>query len=166
MANEKPVKNATNKLDAKTRIFRSWRGLNTSILLIAFFAPWYLLAGCLSGPEGEIYVYSGYDVAVETLTSLPEISVWPWVIGIVSFNIYAVLNLVRAVTKDRPQNQAWLNVSLGGSVAFLVFVWIVPIWEEILWGYWLAWGGALSSILLELAERFSKRDYKPEENPP
>lgn len=142
----------TEVLEKRTKFsasrFRTWRGLNTSILLIAFFAPWFRFHG---------FDFSGYEVSITNLEALMD-SINPYgmagvnAIGGGSFIVYVILNLVLVFKKEKPRNKAWLILPLMGQVPFLVLVWIIRLSPdgELLWGYLLVWVGVLSSILLEL----------------
>ena len=153
----------------KAKANRTWRVLNSLVLATAFFLPWEI--GFLDfGPAKpimivgwEVVLYSiPYDLLNIYFFSCFYCMVnWLIAIGYLSLVIYSILNFLQAsnlLGKSRYQNQQKvLNFCVVTSGLFFLRIVFPLIATTLVWGYWLACAGLLSSLWLEAVELISSK---------
>jgi len=147
-----------------------WRMINTTIILIAFFGPWFKSCsfnanGTVNGVETALIMGAGSvssHQTHETIDSSPSILFALVCLGLISIFIYCVLNMVVLLPNNRLiAKPIWIDLvsgflALGGAGLSLMLA-LDPEW---LWGYWLAWVGLASSIWLEIRTHLTGRSEK------
>jgi hypothetical protein len=149
---ESPMIDDDQKPRRQSDKHRTWRVVNTSILLFAFFSPW--LSSC-SGRNP----YSGLDVTLSR-ASLNGAGAVFGTIGGICVLLYALTNLIRAASGNRPHSNRWLRISLAGSIIGLLGMRIGPSVSSIDSGYCLTGVGILSSLILEARDLIQSRSAR------
>lgn len=143
--------------------FRGWRGLNASILIIAFFSPW--LNSCGGTVESGIEIsFMWLFSVVETGSLYFLFLALAFGVGGISIIVYASMNMIWIFTGILPEKSTLQLALLAGIVFVLLAVSIIA--DELLWGYSLTWIVVLSSSLVEWFERPYKRGREHAETPP
>ncbi len=153
----------------KAKASRTWRVLNSLALAIAFLAPWEV--GYIDvGPSKPIMIV-GWQVI---LYSIPDnllniyffsclycVVNWLIAIGYLSLVIYSVLSFLQASnlhSKSRFQNlQKVSNFCVIASGLIFLRIVFPLLATTLIWGYWLACVGLLSSLWLETVELISSK---------
>lgn len=134
-----------------------WRLFNSTLLLIAFIAPWFRSCG-----SNTINGFDAISISGDGALKAP-FSLYPIIfVGLACLLLYILLNLFSLSVLKAEKLRPWRKRTLIGGVAGMIFVPILPILEESLWGYWLTWIGLLSSIVLEARENQNSKANTPD----
>lgn len=148
-------------------LIRFWRILNSTLLIMAFIAPWesaFIFIDSWpvapSGISGWRMVFDAFDSLLHNLPILS--SDWrfylPGVFLLISLLLaggYALLNLTWALTPARHRKGTrWQFglIGIGISTLILFRKTYVPFMSELAWGYWLAYGAWFASLSLEILD--------------
>jgi hypothetical protein len=152
----------------RPKVSRTWRVLNSLILLIAFMMPWEIVYGdilpfkpfAVIGWQVLSYSIPNDLLYIFFFACLYCVGSGLIALGLLSLILYTVLNFLEVGlhSKDRHKN---LNNTLGfcAITSSLFFLQIVhPMMMTVLaWGYWLACVGLISSLGLETVEFISRK---------
>jgi hypothetical protein len=156
--------------------WKIWRGINSAIILFAFFIPWAVM------DSGSNIIFTGFQMipfyqSVTRFEVLVQERDWterirvamvmiPYFLGLYALLIYSVLNVLAAAFTDKLVDKKIWNI----LVFCLLMLGIINLlhlsgldhgaWRNLssaLWGYWLVLIGLVSSIVLELSYFLSKR---------
>jgi hypothetical protein len=152
----------------RAKVSRTWRVLNSFILLIALITPWEVVySGTLSS---EPFTVFGWQVLLYTIPSdlfyifffncLYCVGSGLIAIGYLSLILYTVLNFLKASLHDKNRSmnfQKALGFCVSTSSLFFLQTVHPMMMTALAWGYWLACVGLISSLCLEAVEFISRK---------
>jgi hypothetical protein len=139
-------------LEAELPRVRRWSIMNTLLLVVALASPWELQSLENQTTSGWRVIMRAASRTFKPTFILSDRSFFFCLIALggLGLSLYALLNLLQALQGDR-YRERWqvltlLSGFLGGAIVFEA---VDLGFASLLWGYWLAGGGLLSSYLLE-----------------
>gem|GEM_PF-2731587 len=131
---------------------RRWRLLNTLILVVALAAPWELRVLESKTASGWSVIIHAASRAFKPTFTLSDRSLFFWLIALggLGLSLYALLNLLQAIRGNSYQGRWQVFTLMTGFLGGAIIFEVADLgFASLLWGYWIACGGLISSYTLE-----------------
>lgn len=131
---------------------RRWRILNTILLVVALASPWELRALESKTASGWSVIIRAASRASKPSFTLSDGSLFFCLIALggLGLSLYALLNLFQAIRGHNDQERWQLLTLLSGFLGGAIVFEVADLgFASLLWGYWIACSGLVSSYILE-----------------